>query len=120
MARRKGTTDILFLARNIRFIMRNFLVAGRKAEENLKRSAEVARSIGAIGILGQAFLGLGLLYKEKGKPEEAETYLLEAIKAFEKCGAAGYLTQAKEALAACEISSGGDPRSHYHQTAGCG
>jgi len=120
MARRKGTTDISFLARNFRFIMRNILVAGKKAEENLKRSAEVARSIGAIGILGQASLGLGLLYKEKGKAGEAETYILEAIEAFEKCGATGYLKQAREALAAFEESTGRTPRSQHHQTAGCG
>jgi class 3 adenylate cyclase/tetratricopeptide (TPR) repeat protein len=116
MARRKGTTDISFLARNFRFIMRNILVAGRKAEENLKRSAEVARSIGAIGILGQASLGLGLLYQTKGKIDEAVKYISEAIEAFEKCGASGYLEQAKEAFTACEVSSGRVPRSEHRKT----
>jgi len=49
--------------------------------------------------MGQASLGLGLLYKSRGKADEAEKYLSEAIEAFEKCGAEGYLKQAREALA---------------------
>jgi class 3 adenylate cyclase/tetratricopeptide (TPR) repeat protein len=98
MAQRKGSTDISFLARNFRFIMRNILVSGRKAEEYLKKSVEVARQIGAIGILGQASLGLGLLYKTKGKTDEAKKHFSEAIESFEKCGAEGYLKQAREAF----------------------
>ena len=99
MAQRKGSTNILFLARNFRFIMRNILVAGRKAEGYLKKSIEVARQIGAIGILGQASLGLGSLYKAKGKTDEAEKFISEAIDAFEKCGATGYLKKSMEILA---------------------
>ena len=103
MAQRKGSTNFSFLVRNLGFIMRNILVAGRKAEEYLKKSVEVARQIGAIGVLGQASLGLGLLYKAKGKTDEAEKYISEAIEAFEKCGANGYLKQAREILATCEV-----------------
>ena len=99
MARREGSTNLSFLVKNLGFIMRNTLVAGRKAEEYLKKSAEVARQIGAIGILGQAFLGLGLLYKTRGKTDEAKKYFSEAIEAFEKSGADGYLKQAREGLA---------------------
>ena len=102
MAQRKGSTDLSFLVRNMGFLMRNFLVAGRKAEECLNKSVEVARQIGAIGILGEASLGLGLLYKTKGKTDEAKKHFSEAIEAFEKCGAEGYLKQAREALATCE------------------
>ena len=91
------------LARNLPFIMRNLLVAGRKAEEYLKKSTEVASQIGAIGILGQASLGLGVLYKASGKTGMAGKYILEAIKAFEKCGAEGYLKQAREAFPTCEV-----------------
>jgi tetratricopeptide (TPR) repeat protein len=83
--------------------MRNILVAGRKAEEHLKKSAEVARQIGAISVLGQASLGLGLLYKTKRKTDQAKIYFSEAIEAFEKSGAEGYLKQARETLAACEV-----------------
>jgi class 3 adenylate cyclase/tetratricopeptide (TPR) repeat protein len=99
MAQRKGSTDISFLARNFWFIMRNVLVAGRKAEGYLKKSVEVAKQIGAIGVLGQASFGLGLLYKARGKTDEADKYFSEAIEAFEICGAEGYLKQAREVLA---------------------
>jgi class 3 adenylate cyclase/tetratricopeptide (TPR) repeat protein len=103
MAQRQGSTEISFLVRNFRFLMRNILVAGRKAEESLRKSVEVSRQIGAIGILGEASLGLGLLYKTKGKTYEAEKYFSEAIEAFEKSGAEGYLKQAREALATSEV-----------------
>jgi len=102
MAQRKGSTNFSFLARNLRFIMRNFPVAGRKAEEYLKKSVEVASRIGAIGLLGQASLRLGLLYKARGKTDEAGRYISEAIEALEKCGAEGHLKQAREALATIE------------------
>ena len=85
------------------FLMRNFLVAGTNAYECLNKSVEVARQIGAIGILGQASLGLGQLYKRRGKKDEAKKYFPEAIEAFERCGAEGYLKQAREALATCEV-----------------
>lgn len=104
MDQRKGSTKFSILARNLRFIMRNILVARKKAEEYLKESIKVASQIGAIGILGQASLGLGLLFKTRGKTDEAEKYILEAIEAFEKCGAEGYLKQAREALASCKVS----------------
>ncbi len=99
IAQRKGLPKFSVLARNLRFIMRNILAAGGKAEAYLKKSAEVASQIGAIGILGQASLGLGLLYKARGKSGEAERYLSVAIEAFEKSGAEGYLKQAGEELA---------------------
>ena len=100
IAQRKGSTDLRLLARNLGFIMRNILVAGRKAEEYLKKSMEVASQIGAMGLLGQASLGLGLLYKTRGKRDKARQHVLVAIEAFEKCGAEGYLRQAREALPA--------------------
>ena len=118
MAQSKGSTKFSILARNLRFLMRNILVAGKKAEEYLKKSIEVASQIGAIGILGQASLGLGMLYKTRGSTDEAKKYISEAIEAFEKCGATGYLKQAREALTNCEVSSGKVSRSQHRQTAG--
>jgi tetratricopeptide (TPR) repeat protein len=103
MAQREGPANLSFLVKNLGFIMRNILVAGRKAEEYFKKSGEVARQIGAIGILGEASLGLGLLYKSKGKTDEAKEHFSEAIEAFEKCGAEGKLKQTREALATCEV-----------------
>ena len=99
MAQRKGATNFSFLVRNLGFLMRNILVVGRKAEEYLKKSVEVATQIGAFGLLGQASLGLGVLYKARGKTYEAGKYISEAIEVFEKCGAEGYLKQAREEFA---------------------
>ena len=99
MAQRKGSANLSFLAKNVGFVLRNFLVAGRKAEDYFKKSIEIASQIGAMSVLGQAFLGLGLLYKAKGKTDQARKYFSEAIEVFEKSGADGYLKQTKEALA---------------------
>jgi len=99
MAQRKGSTNFSILARNLGFFMRNILVAGSKAEEYLKKSVEVASQIGAMGLLGQASLGLGLLYVTRGRTDKSRQYILEAIEAFQKCGAEAYLKQAREALA---------------------
>ena len=118
MSQRAGSTKFSVLARNLRFIMRNILVAGKKAEEYLRKSIEAAGQIGAIGVLGQASLGLGVLYKTRGSTDEAKKYISEAIEAFEKCGAIGYLEQARKALASCEASGGRLPRSQHRRTAG--
>jgi len=42
-----------------------------------------------------------LLNKTRGKTDVAGKYISDAIEAFEKCGAEGYLKQAREALATC-------------------
>jgi len=80
-------------------------VAGRKAEEFLNKSVGVAKQIGAIALLGQAYLGLGLLNKTRGKTYVAGKYISDAMESFEKCGAEGYLKQAREALATCGVKS---------------
>ena len=118
MAQRRGSKNLSSLARNFRFFLRNILVAGRKAEEYLKKSVEVATQIGAIGLLGQASLGLGVLYKARGKTDVAGKHISEAIEAFRKCGAEGYLKQAREVLRDCEVPSGRVPRSQHRQIAG--
>jgi len=99
MILREGSRNFLFYIKNIGFLLRNMLISDRKAEFHFMKSIEVSRQIGAIGILGQASLGLGKLYKTKGKTERAKKYLSEAINAFEKCGAEGYLKQARENFA---------------------
>jgi len=99
MVLREGSRNFSFYVKNIGFLLGNMLMSSRKAEIHFMKSIEVSRHIGAIGILGQASLGLGQLYKTKGETEGAKIYLSEAIKAFEKCGAESYLKQAREDLA---------------------
>jgi tetratricopeptide (TPR) repeat protein len=58
----------------------------------------VAKEIGAKGVLGQAYLNLGLLHRAKGRTEQAQKCILDAIELFEQCEVEAFLKQAKEAL----------------------
>lgn len=55
--------------------------------------------MGTENILGQAYLGLGELYKSWGKNEAAEEYLTKAIWVFERTQATGFLSKAKKSFA---------------------
>jgi tetratricopeptide (TPR) repeat protein len=52
--------------------------------------------------MGMAYLDLGLLYRMKGKTEQAKKCISEAIQIFEQTEAQGFLKQAKEALASIQ------------------
>jgi hypothetical protein len=58
----------------------------------------VAEEIGAIGLLGQAHLGLGKLHKAKKRKDKARECLLKAIDCFERCEAETILKQTREEL----------------------
>ena len=96
------TPAFSIMARNIGFLVRNVPFAAKKAEEHFNKTIEVAKEIGAKGILGQVYLDLGLLYKAKKRTEQAMKCISEAINVFEQCEAEIYLKQAKEALASLE------------------
>jgi tetratricopeptide (TPR) repeat protein len=87
------------IAKNIGFLIRNVPFASKKAEEHFNRAIEVAKEIGAKGTMAMAYLDLGLLYRMKGKTEQAKKCISEAVQIFEQCEAEGFLKQAKEALA---------------------
>lgn len=88
------------MAKNIGFLIKNVPFASKKAEEHFNRAIEVAKEIGAKGTMGMAYLDLGLLYRIKGKTEQARKCISEAIQIFERTEAEEFLKQAKEALAA--------------------
>jgi tetratricopeptide (TPR) repeat protein len=90
------------MAKNVGFLIRNVPFAGRKAEEHFNKAIQVAREIGARGIMAMAYLDLGLLHKAKKRRDQARECLIEAIKLFEQCGTEAHLKQAKEALASLE------------------
>jgi len=90
------------MAKNVGFLIKNVPFASKKAEEHFSRSIEVAKEIGAKGMMGMAYLDLGLLYRMKRKTERAKKCLSEAIRIFEQTEAEIYLKQAKEALASLE------------------
>jgi tetratricopeptide (TPR) repeat protein len=87
------------MAKNIGFLVKNVPFASKKAEEHFNRAIEVAKEIGTKGTMGMAYLDLGLLYRTKGKTEQARKCLSEAIQIFEQTEAEGFLKQAKDALA---------------------
>jgi tetratricopeptide (TPR) repeat protein len=87
------------MVKNIGFLIKNVPFASKKAEEHFNRAIEVAKEIGAKGTMGRAYLDLGLLYRIKGKTEQAKKCISEAIQIFEQTEAGGFLKQAKEALA---------------------
>jgi len=86
------------MAKNIGFLIKNVPFATKKAEEHFNRAIEVAQEIGAKSTMGRAYLDLGLLYRMKGKTEQAKKCICEAIQIFEQTEAEGFLKQAREAL----------------------
>ena len=88
--------------KNIGFIIKNVPSAAKKGEAHLNRAIESAKAIGAKGILGEAYLDLGLLYKAKGEKNKARELLSKGIEVFEHCDAEVFMKQAKEALAKIE------------------
>ena len=86
------------MIKNIGFIAKNVPFASHKAEKHINAAIEVAKEIGAKGILGGAYYDLGLFHKAKKRIDRARQCISEAIKIFEKTEAEGFLKQAKEAL----------------------
>jgi len=82
--------------------LKNVPSAGKKAEDHFNKAIEVAKEIGAKGTLGQAYLGLGLLHKAKGRRDQAKEFISEAVDLFEQCEAEVHLKQANEALASLD------------------
>jgi tetratricopeptide (TPR) repeat protein len=94
-----GPKRLSIIAKNVGFLIKNVPFASKKAEDHFKKAIEVAKEIGAKGLLGQVYLNLGLLHEAKGRTEQAQRSITEAIQLFEKCEAETYLNQAKEVLA---------------------
>jgi tetratricopeptide (TPR) repeat protein len=84
--------------KNIGFLVKNVPFAKQKAADNLNTAIEIAEEIGAKGILGVAYLDLGLLHNVKGEKAKSREYITTAIRYFEECEADVFLQQAKEAL----------------------
>ncbi len=91
--------SIPVVAKNLGFLLRSVPFTSTKAENHFNKAIEVAKEIGANGILGQVYLDLGLFYKTRKRTEKARECITEALQIFEQCEAELYLKQAKEALA---------------------
>jgi class 3 adenylate cyclase/tetratricopeptide (TPR) repeat protein len=94
----EGDLGLQTVIKNIGFLVKSVPFAAKKAENHLNKAIEVARKIGAEGILGQAHLDLGRLHQAKKRKDRARECLGKAIEHFEICEAETFLTQAKVAL----------------------
>jgi class 3 adenylate cyclase/tetratricopeptide (TPR) repeat protein len=86
------------MAKNIGFLIKNLPFASRVAEEHFNKAIEIAKEIGAWGILGQTYFDLGLLHKLNKRTKHARECISEAIKIFEECETNLLLKKAKDAL----------------------
>jgi hypothetical protein len=84
--------------KNVGFLIKNLPFAWRKAEKHYKRAIEVSNEIGAKGILGQAYLDLGILYKLKKRNKQSMECIQKASQAFEQCNAVLFSEQADKIL----------------------
>ena len=102
IAIRSEPISFIMILKNISFLIKNFPIAAKKAEDHLNKAIDIAKEIGAKGTIAQAYFDLGLLYKAKKRKEKARGFLLKAIKLFEKSEAEIFLKQANEALYSLE------------------
>jgi tetratricopeptide (TPR) repeat protein len=67
------------LLKNIGFLIKTVPVASKKAEYHIKRAIRISKDINAKGLLGQAYLDLGILYKNRNDSAKSEKYLKKSI-----------------------------------------
>ena len=95
-----GKKDLSFLFKNIGFLIKTVPFAHQKAEKHFNIAMNIAKEIGAKGVLARAYFDMGRLRQMEGRINEARKYITDAIQLFDECEADVYLEQAKEALAA--------------------
>ena len=99
IADKTAPVSLSVMAKNISFILKNVPSAAKKAEEHLRKTIEIAEEIGSKGVLGRAYLNLGLLQKNRGRTDEAKESLSKAIRVFEEGEFENCLESAKKTLA---------------------
>jgi class 3 adenylate cyclase/tetratricopeptide (TPR) repeat protein len=94
----EGPVRLATLLRNAVFLTKTMPFASKRAEYHFNKAVELANEIGAKGLMGQAYLDLGLLHIAKKRSAQANECISIAIKIFEECEAEVYLKQANEAF----------------------
>jgi len=94
----EGSLSLASLLRNAVFLARTLPVASKRAEYHFKKAIDMAKEIGAKGVIGQAYLDLGLLYKTKKRKNQAKQYISKAIHLFKETKAEVFLKLAKKAM----------------------
>jgi hypothetical protein len=101
IARGEGSASLLFLVRNLGFVLRHALPARRKARALLEAIADSPPD-GLGGNSGAANLELARLHAHKGEREAARSRAAQAIEIFERQGAVRAVAQAHELLSSLE------------------
>jgi tetratricopeptide (TPR) repeat protein len=92
------TVSVVSVLKNIGFVLKNAIFSGKRAEEYFSKAIKYAEKIGAVGIQGQAYLGLGSLCRVQKKYHLAEIYLNRSIDIFGEINAIVFLEQANNEL----------------------
>lgn len=95
MTRAKARASISTIVRSFGFLIKTSASAAHQAEAHYQRAIQVARAIGAKGMIGQAYVGLSHLYQSQGKIEMARESIIAAIDVFVECEAGVYLEEAR-------------------------
>ena len=95
ITRAKTRASISTIFRSFGFLIKSSASAAHQAEAHYQRAIQVANSMGARGILGQAYMGLSHLYHFQGKTEMARESITAAIDKLMECGAGNYLAEAR-------------------------
>ena len=98
-AKKSQPISFLTMIKNPGFILKHVFFAAQKAEKHLKKIVSMGAQKDAIGLVAQANLELGILYKHQKRYNEAHQNLNEAIQIFNEIGASIFLDQAKDELA---------------------
>ena len=94
-----GSSPSFFtIIKNLGFIIRNVPFAAKKAEHHFRQAINTAEQAGYKKILGDAYLGLGRLYKIKGNRTKAEECFSKAIDCFTRGEAMNYAAYAENEL----------------------
>jgi len=96
----EGAAPVSFqtVIKNIGFLIKNVPFAAKKAEYHFNKALELAKEIGADGIMAQSYHRLGLLHRLKKRNDEAKDCFQKAIEIFEELEAEEFLRQSNEAL----------------------
>jgi class 3 adenylate cyclase/tetratricopeptide (TPR) repeat protein len=91
MVQREVALAPLAVFRNLSFLLTTFPFCSNRAEQWYRRTLDISRQIGAMGIEGQVHMGLGRLYLANRKKTAARHCLAAAEKVFKKCQATAFL-----------------------------
>ena len=79
IAKGEQKTSAAAIFKNLGFVIKHAIIAGKRASEHFNAVIQYADRINAIGLKGQAYLGLGILSKINRKYDLAGEYFEKSI-----------------------------------------